>query len=42
MGVRKFRPITPGQRHKVISDFDEITASKPEKKSIGSYQEIRR
>jgi large subunit ribosomal protein L2 len=31
MGVRKFRPITPGQRHKVLTDFEEITASKPEK-----------
>ena len=31
MGVRKFRPITPGQRHKVLTDFDSITASKPEK-----------
>jgi large subunit ribosomal protein L2 len=31
MGVRKFRPITPGQRHKVLSDFDSITHSKPEK-----------
>lgn len=31
MGVRKFKPTTPGQRHKVISDFAEITTSKPEK-----------
>jgi len=31
MGVRKFRPITPGQRHKVLTDFESITASKPEK-----------
>ncbi len=31
MAVRKLRPITPGQRHKVINTFDGITASKPEK-----------
>ena len=31
MGVRKFNPITPGQRHKVLSDFDLITESSPEK-----------
>lgn len=31
MGVRKFRPMTPGTRHRVGSDFAEITTSKPEK-----------
>ena len=31
MAVRKFKPVTPGQRGKVIASFDEITASKPEK-----------
>jgi large subunit ribosomal protein L2 len=31
MAVRKFKPVTPGQRHKVISTFDEITSDKPEK-----------
>jgi len=31
MGVKKFKPVTPGTRHKIISLFDEITASKPEK-----------
>ncbi|NNC82742.1 MAG: 50S ribosomal protein L2 [Flavobacteriales bacterium] len=31
MAVRKFNPTTPGQRHKVISTFEEITSSKPEK-----------
>jgi len=31
MAVRKLKPITPGQRHKIISTFDEITASVPEK-----------
>jgi len=36
MSLRKFKPITPGQRHKVASDFAELTASKPEKSLIAS------
>ena len=31
MALKKFRPITPGQRHKVACTFDDITTSKPEK-----------
>ncbi len=31
MAVRKFKPVTPGQRNKIISAFDEITCTKPEK-----------
>jgi len=31
MAVRKFKPVTPGTRHKVISAFDDITCSTPEK-----------
>ena len=31
MAVKKFKPTTPGQRHKIIGTFDDITASKPEK-----------
>ena len=31
MAVRKFKPVTPGQRNKVISTFDEITTKKPYK-----------
>ncbi len=31
MGVRKCKPVTPGQRHKVISAFDDITCRVPEK-----------
>ena len=31
MAVRKFKPVTPGQRHKIIGTFDEITTSTPEK-----------
>jgi large subunit ribosomal protein L2 len=31
MAVRKLKPVTPGQRHKIVSTYDEITKSKPEK-----------
>ncbi len=31
MAVRKLKPVTPGQRFRVQSTFDEITCSKPEK-----------
>ncbi|OQX96709.1 MAG: 50S ribosomal protein L2 [Bacteroidetes bacterium 4572_128] len=31
MAVRKLKPVTPGQRHKIAGTFDDITASKPEK-----------
>jgi large subunit ribosomal protein L2 len=31
MAVRKLKPVTPGQRHKIISAFDGITKATPEK-----------
>ena len=31
MAVRKLKPTTPGQRHKIIGAFDAITSSVPEK-----------
>ena len=31
MGVKRYRPITPSQRQMTVSDFAEITRSKPEK-----------
>ena len=31
MAVRKLKPTTPGQRHKIIGVFDDITATTPEK-----------
>lgn len=34
MAVRKLKPVTPGQRHKVIGVFEEITTSTPEKSLI--------
>jgi large subunit ribosomal protein L2 len=35
MAVRKLKPTTPGQRHKIIGTFDTITASVPEKSLLG-------
>ncbi len=34
MALKKFKPTTPGQRNKVISAFDDITASRPEKRLV--------
>ena len=34
MAIRKFKPVTPGQRRKVISTFEEITTNSPEKSLV--------
>lgn len=34
MGIRKFRPTTPGQRHKAIGTFDDVTTCVPEKSLV--------
>ena len=34
MALRKYNPVTPGQRFKVISTFDEVTVSTPEKSLV--------
>lgn len=31
MGIKKLKPVTAGQRHRIAPSFEEITASKPEK-----------
>ena len=31
MAVKKLKPVTPGQRNKVIGTFETITSSEPEK-----------
>jgi len=36
MGLRKLKPTTPGQRHKIISDFSSVTTDKPEKSLLTS------
>ena len=34
MPVRKLKPVTPGQRFRIVNEFSELTASKPEKSLI--------
>ena len=36
MSVRKLKPITPGQRFRVVNGFDTITTDKPEKSLLTS------
>jgi large subunit ribosomal protein L2 len=38
MGLKKFKPVTPGLRFKVINDFSEITTDKPEKSLLVPYK----
>ncbi len=38
MALKKIKPTTPGQRHKVVVTFDDITASKPEKSLVFGYR----
>jgi large subunit ribosomal protein L2 len=36
MAVRKLNPVTPGQRHKIVGTFEEITCDTPEKSLLTS------
>ncbi len=38
MGIKKFKPVTPTLRFKVISDFSDITKDKPEKALVRSLK----
>lgn len=38
MAVRKLKPVTPGQRHRVVASFDDITSSTPEKSLLRPLQ----
>ena len=38
MGLKRFKPTTPGLRHAIISDFVEITKGKPEKSLLKSLK----
>lgn len=38
MATRKLKPITPGQRFRVVNGFDAITTDKPEKSLISSIK----
>ena len=37
MAVRKLKPTSPGQRHKIASTFEEITVSTPEKSLVKGF-----
>lgn len=41
MGIKRFKPITPGLRHKVSFDYSEITKVEPEKTLIGGVKRGR-
>lgn len=38
MGIKKFRPVTPGTRFKSANTFDEVTKSTPEKSLLVSHK----
>ena len=38
MIVRKLKPTTPGQRHRIVLSYDTITTSTPEKSLIKKYK----
>ncbi|MCS7297551.1 MAG: 50S ribosomal protein L2 [Bacteroidia bacterium] len=38
MGIRKYKPTTPGRRWMSVSDFSEITRDKPEKSLLRPYK----
>ncbi|MCS6789404.1 MAG: 50S ribosomal protein L2 [Bacteroidia bacterium] len=38
MGIRKYKPTTPGRRWMSVSDFSEITKTKPEKSLLLPYK----
>jgi len=38
MAVRKLKPVTPGQRHRVVASFDDITSTAPEKSLMRPLQ----
>src|SRR2546422_8178007 len=40
MGIRQFRPMTPGTRFRSVSDFAEITKSEPEKSLLEPLQRM--
>ena len=42
MGIRKYKPTTPGRRGSSVSDFAEITRSTPEKSLLASSTEQNR
>ena len=42
MAIRKYKPVTPGQRHKTSLDFSELTKKSPEKTLVKSVAKTDR
>ena len=40
MGIKKYKPMTPGRRFMTVSDFSELTTDKPEKKLLKKQKRI--
>jgi len=38
MAIKKLKPVTPGQRHRSVAAFDEITKSTPEKSLLAPHR----
>ena len=36
MGIKKYKPVTPTLRYRTVSDFADVTRSKPEKSLLGT------
>ncbi len=36
MALRKLKPVTPGQRFRIVTDFDSVTTDKPEKSLLAN------
>jgi large subunit ribosomal protein L2 len=41
MGIRKYKPVTPGRRFMSISTYEEITKGKPEKSLLAPLPRTR-
>jgi len=41
MGIRSYRPYTPGTRERSVSDFSEVTRSEPEKSLVISIHRVK-
>ena len=39
MSVRKLKPITPGQRFRIVNEYSEVTTSKPEKSLLAPMKQ---
>lgn len=40
MGIKHFKPITPSQRYRTVSTFDEVTTDRPQKSLVTSIRKM--